>query len=59
MPIPNEPALDELRILNEQLSNALDADDQDDIREFAELLTQALRVALGPAGAPPSEQSGN
>ena len=55
MPIPDEPALDELRTLNEQLSNALDANDQDDIREFAEQLTQALRIALGPAGSPPPE----
>lgn len=59
MAMPDELALDELRTLNEQLSNALDANDQDDIREFAELLTQALRIALGPVGSPPPEQSGN
>ena len=59
MAMPDEQALDELRTLNEQLSNALDTNDQDDIREFAELLTQALRIALGPSGSPPPDLPGN
>ena len=53
----NRAAVDELRALNEELSNALDSDDDEDIRDAAEKLTQALRIALGPseAEAPPEQ----
>lgn len=48
----DQAAIDELRELNEALSNALLEDNNDDVREYAAQLTQALRIALGPSDQP-------